>query len=493
MTNSESLLNFNRPDSGNIFLRSDENVYLYEDLYVFEEHFYHFLQHSEYNFDGPVGLLAPSSDLMVFIIAACWNLGIPFVHFNPESPKEELANQISRVNPSLIFSANDLIPPFKGKVIPLKTLDLDEILKSDRTFDHDINSQRESINSENVFGYFFTSGTSGSPKIVPLKRRQLLFAAKASANNLKPAENHLWLLCMPLNHIGGISIILRSLLYGSGIYRMDSFKTDPIARLLSKDMQIQAASLVPTMLKRLMELSDFTVHKRFQAILLGGGPINKNLIDEARSRKIPLILSYGMTESCAQIAANALFQENSASIESVGKMFSPNEIDIRDEDGESLPAGESGTIWLHGPQVFDGYKNRSKSDYLDKEGWFNTGDFGRLDGNNNLFIETRRSDLIISGGENISPYEVEAALESLSEIKEAAVIGLPDEEWGQKVAAAMVVESGKSIDPESIRTNLKKHLSNFKIPKVYKMVEKLPKNRTGKISRKRLSELFESD
>lgn len=469
-------------------------MHTYGDLEQFQRFFLQFLFDFEHDFDKPVGFLAPSTDTLVFAIAACWRLGIPFVSFDTKATPEELDAQISEVDPGLIFTDQE----FQSKLdypdqIDIKQLDLPRALKIDVELGFGARNYDPSTDPENIFGYFFTSGTSGQPKIVPLKRRQIHFAAEASARNFKPRSNHFWLLCLPLNHIGGISIILRSLLYGSAIFRMKSFHPKMITTFLKENQLFQAASLVPTMLKRLIERPGFFIHNNFKAILLGGGPIDTELVEECTNKGIPLVPSYGMTETCAQIAANPILKPSGTygPMKSVGKLFSPNSIQIRDEKGEPMGVNNSGEIWLKGPQIFDGYLNQDNSDYFDSDGWFKTGDFGHLNANNQLFIESRRSDLIITGGENVSPFEVESELKKINTIAEAAVIGLPDKEWGQKVVAVVVAKTEQSINTEKIQEELKKRITAHKVPKEIIQADSLPKTRTGKIIRDELEKMFE--
>jgi O-succinylbenzoic acid--CoA ligase len=475
-------------------LGSSFGLHTYEDLRQFQRFFLQYLFDFDHDFDKAVGFLAESSDTLVFAIAACWNLGIPFVTYNPKAPVEDLKKQISEFEPGLIFTEKRFLPLLEyDMAIEIKELDLPRSLTMDVELGYAAKTYKPDTSPDQIFGYFYTSGTSGTPKIVPLKRRQMLFAAQASAENFRPRANHFWLLCMPLNHIGGISLILRSILYGSAIFRMKSFHTKMIITFLSENKLFQAASFVPTMLKRLMDKPGFSVHNNFKAILLGGGPIYAELVQQANTRGIPLVPSYGMTETCAQIAANPILKPSGtyAPMKSVGQLFSPNEIEIRDEKNRPLGINNSGEIWLKGPQVFDGYLNENKSDGIDKEGWFKTGDYGHLNANNQLFIESRRSDLIITGGENVSPFEIESELEKIPPITEAAVIGLPDEEWGQKVVAVVVAKTQQSINSDKIQTELKKYLTGYKIPKKIIQTDSLPRTHTGKIIRSELVKLFE--
>lgn len=469
-------------------------MHSYADLKQFERFFLQFLFDFDHNFDKPIGFIARSTDTLVFAIAACWNLGIPFVSFDIKATADELERQFDEIDPGLVFAdsklQNKLHYPDQIDIMQLdiaRSLDVDIVLGSEAK------NYTPNTDPDEIFGYFFTSGTStGTPKIVPLKRRQMLFAAKSSAERFKPRKNHFWLLCLPLNHIGGISIILRSLLYGSAIFRMKSFHPKMITTFLTENKLFQAASLVPTMLKRLLDKSGFFVHKNFKAILLGGGPIDTNLTKECRNRGIPLVPSYGMTETCAQIAANPILKPSGryGPIKSTGTVFSPNKIQIRDADSNPLGANTSGEIWIKGPQVFDGYLNLKNDPFFDDEGWFKTGDSGYLNANNQLFIDTRRSDLIVTGGENVSPFEVESELRNISSISEAAVIGIDDEKWGQKVVAAVVLDNGYSINTADIIQQLKKRLTSFKVPKQIIPVDSLPKTRTGKIIRSKLPEII---
>ncbi len=438
-----------------------------------------------------MALSAPSSDELIFIIASCWRLGIPFVPIDYELPQKEQLELLNQLNIGLLVTDQET-SKLSLQSVNIDRFSLQKILTPDFKPEDWVAAHKESVKPTQLFGYFFTSGTTGSPKIVPLKRLQMLYAAQASSQNLQPSRNHLWLLCLPLHHVGGISVILRSLLYGSGIYRIDRFNPLKTTELLSQHRQLVAASLVPTMLNRLMNRNDFAAHNNFQAILLGGGPIAPSLIDDCFNRGIPIITSYGMTESCAQIAANPLktVGDLSRPKKSVGKIFGPNSIDIRNDEGQSVDTFVSGQIWLKGPQIFDGYLNRNNTNYFDSEGWFNTGDYGYLNEHNELFIEARRTDLIISGGENISPAEVENALKALPKIEDAAVIGLPDKEWGQKVVAIVTTTNNQKIKSGTIQELLKDHLQSFKIPKEIIRVASIPRSHTGKIKRSKVKEYF---
>jgi len=500
-SSSKHIPTFDSPGSENLFLASNNGLRTYGDLYTFQKFFVQFLIDFDHDLSSPVGFFSDSSDELIFSIAACWNLGIPFICFDPKSSSSELKKHLDMLSPKLIFAGegyHDMLSP--EIQMDIRQLDLERALTTEVELSSKAKSFTADKDPDNIFGYFFTSGTTGKPKIVPLKRRQIYFAANASADNFQPRINHFWLLCLPLNHIGGVSIILRSILYGCGIYRMNRFNKEMVDTFLSENTLFQAASLVPTMLKRLLENPVFQTHNNFKAILLGGGPADSELLRITAQRGIPLVSSYGMTETCAQIAANPLLKPSGMyrPIKSVGNIFKPNMIQIRNEENKELSANNSGSIWLKGPQVFDGYFSSEnnivqKNSSFDDEGWFNTGDFGYLNANGHLFIESRRTDLIITGGENVSPFEVESELEKIDPISEAAVFGMDDKEWGQQVVAVVVAKTKEKLQTREIQDMLKTKITSFKVPKKIIQTEQLPRTQNGKIKRYELTKLFEQE
>lgn len=481
---------FSLPDASFNFLASKDSLYDYAHLYGFCKTFKDLAADYDITDSRPLALLSKSSDELTFVIAACYLLKIPFVPLNPAVTDSELRTYIKQINPA-VFYTDDENRSRKGEYTAL------DIPKNAMNIMADVNDiSSPSSDPENIFGYFFTSGSSGSPKLVPLKRRQILFASEASALNFKPDQNRYWLLCLPLNHIGGISIILRSILYGSAIFRMDQFDEHQIRVFLSENRLFQVASLVPTMLMRLMEDPFFQLHLDFKGVLLGGGPITQNLIDKSLERGIGIVTSYGMTETCAQIAANPMLQPRGMYTpkKSVGTIFKPNEVQIRDvETGVAMPPNENGDIWLRGPQIIDEYVSESlTSRSFDSDGWFNTGDTGHMNRYGQLFLKNKRSDRIVTGGENVDPTEVEKALKKIDGIEEAAVTGIADSEWGQKIVALIVLKSqGHTPTKNDIKEVLKKNLSGYKIPKEFRFVDSLPKTSLGKIRRVKLPSLVE--
>lgn len=478
------------PDSDLHFLASENELYDYGNLYSFTAWLKKQLEDFDINEQHPLLLFAGSSDVQVFAIAACWLLRIPILPLSPSMTDQELGRVLDKIQPAAVITADSENERLSS--IPILNISRNK-LTMNKIVDE---SQFSSGETGKLLGYFLTSGSTGSPKIVPLKRRQMIFAAYSSSFNIKPEPNRYWLLCLPLNHVGGLSVILRSLLYHSAVFKMDTFDTEQVITFLTENTLFQAASMVPTMLHRLLNHSDFRIHKEIEAILLGGGAITPSLLKKSTDKGLPIITSYGMTETCAQIAANPILKPSGIyrPQKSVGKVFSPNEVQIRNDDGDKVPVNEPGLIWLKGPQVFDGYlEEDDNKGTFDDEGWFNTGDFGYKDRNGHLFIETRRSDLIITGGENVRPLEVESALEDHELVDEAAVIGIADSDWGQVVVAFVTPANSKVWDDEQIRDDLKQTLSPFKIPKKIISIDHLPLTESGKTDKAKLARIFEKE
>jgi o-succinylbenzoate---CoA ligase len=480
---------FSAPSPDLQFLASESNIYEYANLYYFAARLAEYTRDLSFSEERPLLICSESSDETVFLMAACFLLKIPFFTISSDIREGELDAVLSDVSPSLIFTDNeDRFSDLEGARFftpEQKWLTREAFWKSE------LFTLGE---PEFTAGLFLTSGSTGTPKIVPVKRRQIFYAAAASAKNFRTDENRYWLLCLPLNHIGGVSILLRSLLYNSALFRMDQFNVEDVRIFLSENPLFEAASLVPTMLLRVLEDPLFQIHSGIKAILLGGGPISSELINEAAKRGLPVVASYGMTETCAQICANPLQRPSGVYYpkSSVGPVFEPNQIEIRDDNGKVLPPIEDGLIWLKGPQVFDGYLNKElNEDVFDTSGWFNTGDYGHLNRYGHLFVSTRRTDRIVTGGENVSPVQVEEILSKAEGVKECAVLGVPDKIWGQKVVALVVPEK-EMPDADYLHEHMQQSLEKYQIPKEYLRVTSLPATSLGKIKRSRLPEIYNS-
>ena len=300
-----------------------------------------------------------------------------------------------------------------------------------------------------------TSGTTASPKPVMLTHGNFLASALGSAValGLDPAER--WLCPMPLTHVGGLSIPIRSAIYATTAVVHGRFDTEAVLNeLADPGRRITLVSLVPTMLARLLD-AGLQDPPTLRWALLGGGPIAPALLERARVAGVAVAPTYGMTEACSQIAT---FGWPLAGLE------------VRtDGDGEVL---------VRGPIVSPGA--------VADDGWLHTGDLGRFDERNRLEIAGRKADTIITGGENVAPTEVEATLLEHPAVADAAVHPRADPEWGEAVIATVVLREGASAPPEELRAHCAARLAAFKVPKAVEFADTLPRTRSGKLLRRQL-------
>lgn len=476
------------PDHSLLFLKSDEEEYTYHHLYLFAGELKRVLTQNGWTAGSPrpFVLFAESNPSLLFLIAAAFILRVPVLPIHSGISDKDLSEIVARTDPFAFYGNRSFTDGSLSQINRIE-VEFEEWIQS-RNPEPPVDGFSD---PDELAGIFSTSGSTGRAKLVPLRRRQIFFAAKASSEHLKPKKQACWLLCLPLNHVGGVSVIYRSLLSHSAIWLQNRFDATATGTLLAEQTVIEIASMVPTMLYQLLKDSGFRPHSGFRALLLGGGPITEKLVSEALCREIPVVTSYGMTETAAQIASNPLPSSGNAySAGDVGEIFPPNEVQIRNEQGEPLPEGISGKVWLRGPQLFEGYYLREDPDPFDEMGWFHTGDFGKLTDGGHLSIESRRSDLIITGGENVSPAVIEEALEAMDEITRAAVIGVPDEIWGQKIVAFAEPEKGVRPVSTMLLSRLKRELLPHQIPKELILMEQLPVTTALKVKKNELLNLY---
>jgi O-succinylbenzoic acid--CoA ligase len=305
-----------------------------------------------------------------------------------------------------------------------------------------------------VAAVMHTSGTTAAPKPVELTYGNWLASALGSAValGLDPAER--WLCPMPMTHVGGLSILVRSVIYATTAVLQSRFDTEVVCNeLMDPGRRITMVSLVPTMLARLLD-AGLETPPTLRWALLGGAPIPTALLKRATAAGVPVAPTYGMTEACSQLFTF----------------------------GFALPgvqwrlSGEEHEIVVRGPMLAPGA--------LDEDGWLHTGDLGETDERGALTIVGRKCNTIISGGENVAPEEVEAVLHEHPQVADVAVIGRPDPEWGQAVVA-LVVASDR-VDPEQLRAHCRQRLAAFKVPKAVEVVDRLPRTTSGKLLRREL-------
>lgn len=343
----------------------------------------------------------------------------------------------------------------------------------------------------------FTSGSSGPPKGVVLSFDNHFWSANASAYRLGLDINDRWLSCLPLYHVGGLSIVFRSCLYGTAMVLQRGFDLNDFQRSLQED-RITLTSLVPTMLHRLLHglPSNNVWPPSLRLLLLGGAAARPQLLAAAWEAGLPVATTYGLTEAASQVAT-ALPADVQRKPGSVGKPLMFTQVKIADSSDQQKTAaiGEIGEVLVRGPQVMAQYYGNSDATATAlQDGWLHSGDMGYLDPDGDLFIVQRRRDMIISGGENIYAAEVEAVLRGHPAVADACVVGLPDPEWGQRIAAAVQLHPGETLGQDDLLAYSRTRLAGYKQPAAQDMrfVTALPHTASGKIARQAVETLLAS-
>lgn len=331
----------------------------------------------------------------------------------------------------------------------------------------------------------YTSGTTGRPKPVELTYANHHASALASAWNLGVAPHDRWLCVLPLFHVGGLAILLRSVIHGTTAVVHDGFDPDAAAVALSSE-GVTLVSLVPTMLRRLA-VAGLSDAPGLRAALLGGAPPPADLLEWARERRIPVLITYGMTETASQIATASPGEDSPSRPYAEKGSLRAGRSSLGEPPhqrphagmaawplpGVELRTGAGGEILVRGPMV--------SPSAVDADGWLRTGDRGRIDDDGRLWVEGRVDEIIVTGGEKVAAREVEEALLVHPAVAEAAAVGRPDPEWGEAVTAYVVLVSAAS-DAE-LMAHCRARLAAFKAPKDIRVVAGLPRNATGKVVR----------
>lgn len=422
-----------------------------------------------------VGLLATNTLMSYKLALAIMCSGRTIVWLNWRLAGEELERQIKDSGLQLCLVENSLwrsgmTDPFKSySAFLITSADPEELIPV--------------FKSNWVASIMYTSGTTGKPKGVLQTFGNHFYSAVSSALNLGLSSADKWLCVAPIFHISGFSIIMRGLIYGMTVRLVEKFRAEEIERILANET-VTIMSVVPFMLKKLIQQQNKTntdYNSAFRCMLLGGGTIDRETLEACLQRSIPVVQCYGMTETCSQIvalrAADALLK-----LGSVGQpLFSTQ-----------LKLSKDGEILLKTPALTPGYLNlpdKLPSKMID--GWYRTGDIGHLDKEGYLYIDGRADEMLISGGENIFPQEIEKVYQRYPQINEVAVVGQNDSVWGQ-VPVAFVV-SDRRLSPTKLMNYGYEHLARYKVPQHYIFVSELPKNASGKIRRFMLREKLNNE
>ena len=422
-----------------------------------------------------VGLLLTNQPRYIILVHALVKCEAVAVFLNIRLTAEELRWQIEDSLTRHLFC--DQVTKAIAKIIQVDSLIICEFSGS---LTQERNLKNENINLENIQGIFYTSGTTGKPKGVPLTYSNHFYSAIASALNLGVEPDDNWLLCMPMFHVGGFAIAWRSVINGTTLTLLPKFDEQEVLDAIANE-KVTLISLVPTMLTRLLRHPDRQNLQKLRAILLGGAPASRELIECCLELNLSIMPTYGMTEAASQITTlpphQVALKRGSSGLPLFG-----NRLRIVDDSIQELASGAIGQILIQGASMMQGYLN---TNIATQDGWMHTGDLGYLDRDGYLYVVSRRADLIISGGENIYPTEIEAILLEHPTIAEVCVVGISDREWGEVVAVVIVSESLLSL--EKIREFCEQNsLARYKLPKAIYLWESLPKSASGKVLRQEI-------
>jgi O-succinylbenzoic acid--CoA ligase len=330
-----------------------------------------------------------------------------------------------------------------------------------------------------------TSGSTGAPRLVKLSRRALVASAHASARNLGWEKRDRWLLCLPLAHAGGLSIVTRCLLARQTVLLFEPGSEGTLARIAELREVLGGAtlaSLVPSVLASLLD-AGFSPSEDLRAVLLGGAGCSPELARRAHVARVPLLTSYGLTETASQVVTRRYAERYQPLPVRRGVVSS----------GHSLPGVtlrlEADTISVNAASLFSGYVGETAR-ALDERGFFVTSDRGELGDDGELYVRGRRDDVIVSGGENVDPLEVEAELLALPGVHGACVFGTPSEKFGEIVSAVLVARDAALGVPGHLAELLADRLARHKVPRRVVLAETLPLGASGKVDRRACRERF---
>ncbi|WP_123534178.1 o-succinylbenzoate--CoA ligase [Halosimplex salinum] len=439
---------------------------------------------------GRVGLLLGTRVAFADLYFAVGRLGASAVLLNVELPTERLRSQATRAAVDAIVcdrSTESLATEIAPDDVPVASVDApesDEVGPLGRSDSQSVEPSDRALDTERAV--LFTSGTSGDPKGVRLTRRNLVASAVGSAHRLGVEPGDRWLVCLPMYHMGGLAPLVRSTLYGTTTVIQREFDAEATARVLD-EFGVSGVSLVPTMLTRLLD-AGWTSSESLRFVLLGGAPASRDLIERCADRGVPAYPTYGMTETASQVAT-ATPAEARAHPDTVGRPLRNTTVDVLSSEGgrERADPGDTGELVVDGPTVTPGYLDDEQTAAAFDDRGFHTGDLGYADADGRLWVVGRVDDAIVTGGENVHPARVADALREIGGVGDAAVVGLPDEEWGERVAALVVpagaTPAAAALTAEQVRDGARERLASFAVPKTVAFADELPRTHSGTVDR----------
>src|SRR5690625_532740 len=423
-----------------------------------------------------VGVLSMNHIDMVVTIHALSYLGAVVVLLNTRLTEKELSYQITHADIVLLLVCNVVKERFPENAFSVMTNSFQEI----NVLQEAPQVLQTELCLDDPFTIMYTSGTTGRPKGVVHTYGNHWWSAIGSALNLGIHDTDKWLTTLPIFHVGGLSVFLKSVIYGMPVYFIKKFSERNVIQAIMNE-GVTIASVVTVMVQRVINMLDHVIFpETFRCMLLGGGPAPKSLLSQAAEKNIPIYQSYGLTETSYQIATIQP-QDARRKIGSAGKALTPAQLKISEPD--ILGIGE---IVVKGPMVTSGYfKDPESSRKAIQHGWLSTGDLGYVDTDGFLYVVDRRTDLIISGGENVYPTEIENIISEMDLVEEVGVVGKDHPTWGE-VPIAVIVPRTRSLTSEQVLQYVADKLAPFKVPKEVYFASHLPRNAANKIVRQKL-------
>lgn len=426
---------------------------------------------------GTVATLLPTQPAVGTLLFATMRLGGTLAPLNVELDVATLRTQLSTLDADVLV-CDDSTASLAAEIASCPVVAVTEELSGAAVTDHAATNVSADVTPAELARddtqlVLFTSGTTSEPKGVRLTVGNLVASAVASSYRLGVTPTDRWLVCLPTYHMGGLAPFVRSALYGTAVVVQRSFDAEATQKVLA-DRSVTGVSLVPTMLSRLLD-ADWEPPDDLRFVLLGGGPASERLIERCRERGVPVCPTYGMTETASQIAT-ARPETAFTHAGTVGQPLMFTDVTVV-ADGEPCGPGEQGELVVDGPTVTPGYLSGDGDAFSDYG--FRTGDIGYRDDDGRLWVKRRVDDQIVTGGENVDASTVAAAIRDHPAVADAAVVGLPDEEWGQRVAALVVGD----VSSEVVRTHCAERLAPYEVPKTVRIADELPRTASGTVDR----------
>ncbi|MBV1906491.1 MAG: acyl--CoA ligase [Pseudomonadales bacterium] len=430
------------------------------------------------------------------IFASSW-AGLPFVPLNYRLTEAEIEALLTRITPTYLVTHDDHEEVYTNRE------GITPVTRGAFLENFDAQSKPEdawSMEPEDVAVLLFTSGTTGEPKAAILRQKHLVSYLLGSVEFASAEEHEAALVCVPPYHIAGIMAVLSSVYSGRRVVQLPQFSAEAWLEL-AKSEKITTAFVVPTMLSKIIEALDGQSTADLPdlgSLSYGGGKMPLPVLERAMALfpDTEFTNAYGLTETSSTISVLGPEEHRTAAasedkyarrrLVSVGVPMPGIEIEIRDDDNNVLPIDTAGEIFVRGEQVSGEYRGIGK--VSSEDGWFPTRDRGYTDSEGYLFLDGRADDVIVRGGENLSPGEIEDVLLQHKAVADVAIVGIPDEQWGEAVAMAVVLKPGTSASEDELRSWVKDRLRSSRVPQVIHYKDELPYNPTGKLLRRVIRE-----